>query len=101
MAEFIVMKGLSIAEEKRDVEILDGALSEAQKERISRFSCISDDAHAVRMKALHCMGCGICLSLCDSGAISMVDGAVEIDPEKCIGCGKCLHPCVVVDFGPR
>jgi ferredoxin len=47
------------------------------------------------------MGCGICLSLCESNALTLEDGIIEVDPEKCTGCGKCLHPCVVVDFEPR
>ena len=101
MAELIHQRGLAIAEEKRDAERPNDTLTDGQRERIARFSCISDDENAVRMKALHCMGCGICLSMCESGALEMANGVIEVDPEKCIGCGKCLHPCVVVDFGPR
>jgi len=73
----------------------------AELARLERFSCISDDAYAVRMKALRCMGCGICVSVCGAGALRIERGRVEVDPEKCTGCGKCLHPCVVVDFEPR
>lgn len=100
MADFLCQEGISIPEETVS-EPSEETVSPEARERITRFSCITDDAHAVRMKALHCMGCGICLSLCESGALSMKDGRIEIDPTICTGCEKCLHPCVVVDFEPR
>ncbi len=42
-----------------------------------------------------CVGCGICVGQCPSGAMSMKGGKAEIDMDKCIRCGKC-H-----DFCPR
>ena len=69
--------------------------------RIEKFSCISNDERSTKMKALHCVGCGICVSRCEFDALVIKDLQVEIDTEKCTGCGKCLHPCVVIDFSPR
>ncbi len=100
MMDFLAGEGIPIPkEEKRSAG--KEALTPIQEARVERFSCISGDAHAVRMKALHCMGCGICVSVCKSGALFMENGIVAVDPEKCSGCGMCLHPCVAVDFPPR
>lgn len=82
-----------------DIDI--GRLAPDEKERVERFSCITDDTQPVIRKALYCVGCGICISRCESGALELKDGRVEIEPEKCIGCGNCLHPCTVIDFSPR
>lgn len=40
-----------------------------------------------------CVGCGICVEHCPSGAMSMKDGKAEIDMDKCIRCGKCHDFC--------
>jgi len=101
MRDYLEQQGIAAVGERPTQAIDEKALTEEESERVQIFFCISDDEHAVRMKALHCMGCGICLSLCESGALKMVGQRIEVDPEKCIGCGKCMHPCVVVDFGPR
>ena len=50
------------------------------------------------IRALECVGCGVCQGRCEVGAIE-VDGKVRIDTDECIHCGKCLGPCPVVDFG--
>lgn len=40
-----------------------------------------------------CIGCGICVGICPTGAISVNDGKAGIDMEKCIRCGKCHDAC--------
>lgn len=52
-------------------------------------------------KALFCLGCGICLSRCDSDALELINGKIYLHEDKCISCGKCLHPCPVVDYPRR
>lgn len=46
-----------------------------------------------------CHGCGVCVEVCERGAIGMVEteGAVraEIDQAKCDLCRKCLDVCPV------
>jgi phosphoadenosine phosphosulfate reductase len=50
------------------------------------------------IRAMECVGCGVCQGRCEVGAID-VDGRINIDIDKCIHCGECLGPCPVVDFG--
>ncbi len=40
-----------------------------------------------------CMGLGSCMSVCEYGAISVVDGVAKVDRELCVGCGKCAKVC--------
>ena len=40
-----------------------------------------------------CLGFGSCKNVCDSGAISIVNGIAVVDEEKCTGCGKCVRTC--------
>jgi len=100
MTDFLNQNNIKIPPEKSSTGKAEELTAE-QKARVELFSCISDDERSIRMKALHCVGCGICVSRCEYDALEIVDFRVEIDSEKCTGCGRCLHPCVVIDFGPR
>lgn len=40
-----------------------------------------------------CLGLGTCASVCQFGAISIVDGVAVIDSEKCTACGQCANIC--------
>lgn len=40
-----------------------------------------------------CIDCGTCEDLCPMGAISEIDGKMEIDPAVCCGCGECFMLC--------
>jgi len=51
----------------------------------------------VVLRAMECVGCGICAARCDIGALS-ADGRLRIDADKCTHCGECLGPCPVVAF---
>jgi ferredoxin len=40
-----------------------------------------------------CTGCGRCVSVCPTGAISQVDGRAQISQELCTACEACLSVC--------
>ena len=40
-----------------------------------------------------CIGFGTCVSACNFGAISVIDGVANIDYAKCVGCGTCVTAC--------
>jgi predicted aldo/keto reductase-like oxidoreductase len=40
-----------------------------------------------------CSGCGACIEVCSDGALSMVEGAAMVDPERCVLCGYCGAAC--------
>jgi phosphoadenosine phosphosulfate reductase len=72
-------------------------------ERVTSLSRITGGVQSepVIKKALHCTGCGICISRCEQDALTIENKRINLDEEKCISCEKCLHPCPVVDFSPR
>jgi len=47
-----------------------------------------------------CTGCEICLEICPSSAIKMIEGKAKIDPLLCIECGACVPECpeAAIDF---
>ena len=40
-----------------------------------------------------CIGCGLCVRQCDSGAVTVENNVAHIDQNKCTGCGKCAEKC--------
>ena len=40
-----------------------------------------------------CDSCGICVTRCQFGAISIVDSKAVVNKEKCFGCGLCASKC--------
>ncbi len=53
--------------------------------------------------AYGCLGLGTCVSVCDFGALSIVDGIAVVDEEKCVACGKCTKACPksLIEFKPK
>lgn len=40
-----------------------------------------------------CLGLGTCVSVCQFGAMSVVNGLAVVDREACVGCGTCVEQC--------
>jgi MinD superfamily P-loop ATPase len=59
--------------------------------------------HEARIRAEHCNGCGLCMTLCRFNAIAESDAVPRIDPLRCEGCKTCvaLCPSQAIDFNPK
>jgi Pyruvate/2-oxoacid:ferredoxin oxidoreductase delta subunit len=40
-----------------------------------------------------CIGCEDCINFCQFDALTLVDGAVEVNRRRCVGCGQCVMHC--------
>jgi hypothetical protein len=40
-----------------------------------------------------CNACGLCITACGEGSISLEDGEIIFNYSKCFGCGKCITVC--------
>ena len=40
-----------------------------------------------------CSACGLCIRECPQGAITLIWGRADIDPDRCNGCRRCLDFC--------
>ena len=60
-----------------------GSCEEAVKSGFAEHECVYG-----------CVGAGSCVAACTFGALSIVDGNVQVDKEKCNGCGACANACV-------
>ncbi|HID95413.1 MAG TPA: 4Fe-4S dicluster domain-containing protein [Candidatus Latescibacteria bacterium] len=49
----------------------------------------------IRRNDTKCTHCGVCISLCPTGALFLDRGTmlVHFDPEKCTACELCVKPC--------
>jgi len=51
------------------------------------------DPMSAHVDADKCIGCGLCMSICSFGCISMVNGKAVVDELACKGCGSCGAAC--------
>ena len=63
--------------------------------KVTVVGCSSCDKGPVTMKAckVGCIGCGICMKNCPSGAVKVENFHAIIDQEKCTHCGLCAEKC--------
>jgi phosphoadenosine phosphosulfate reductase len=58
-------------------------------------------------KAAGCIGCGACTSVCTEGALSIMNGRLNLDKERCVHCEDCLNgsllkgACIIRNYSSR
>ena len=48
---------------------------------------------AVWLDEMQCTGCGACIEVCPTGALTLVDGKAHLDEALCKGCEACIQAC--------
>jgi phosphoadenosine phosphosulfate reductase len=81
--------------------------TEASVYRTGKFRVIAKDEKNVMqnvnwlvkavIRAERCIGCGVCVSRCSEGAISLIDGRVHV-AKTCTGCLTCYEYCPTLFF---
>lgn len=62
--------------------------------RVVRSTVTDGDSKAELNMRHACTHCGLCASVCPSGAMHQrKDGIVDVNRERCIGCGYCYQAC--------
>ncbi len=57
------------------------------------------EAESLIKRAIGCVGCGVCLGRCPTGALYLDDeGKIRIKEDACIHCLDCMGPCPAEDF---
>ena len=60
-----------------------------------------EDIKKIIEQAVNCIGCGVCVGRCPTGALSIKDRRAYADPNLCVACRECLKgPCPARDFNP-
>jgi ferredoxin len=54
---------------------------------------IMDGEWMLNIRREICAGCGVCIRVCPTGAISLDRGKARIDQDKCTDCYRCIQTC--------
>jgi Pyruvate/2-oxoacid:ferredoxin oxidoreductase delta subunit len=55
---------------------------------------------AVWLDVTRCTGCGACVEVCPTGALTLVEGKARLDDALCKGCEVCIQACPVDALRP-
>lgn len=58
------------------------------------------DRQTMWVDSARCTGCGLCVEVCSTGAMTMAEGKAYVDQETCTGCGICANECAVDAIQP-
>ncbi|MBN2301419.1 MAG: 4Fe-4S binding protein [Lentisphaerae bacterium] len=48
---------------------------------------------AAKVDTEKCTGCGLCVDVCPTEAITLTNDKAKVDAEKCVDCGQCVEEC--------
>ncbi|HLO26524.1 MAG TPA: aldo/keto reductase [Geobacteraceae bacterium] len=57
------------------------------------WTCLETRRRRLKIMEQFCKGCGMCVEICGSDALSLVDGKAVVDASSCILCGYCGAAC--------
>ena len=102
--------GLPVIDEKKCTgcgkcvrECPKGTLLLVPRSKLVVLACIShDEGKAVRdVCRVGCIACNICVKVCPTQALTIVNNLPVMDFKKCIDCGICVHKCPTESFTDR
>lgn len=114
---------INSAENLEKIGEIMGASAEAAEKKIAFVRCAGDsavtenrsnyvgisDCRAAQLAGVTscacdfgCLGYGSCSTVCNYGAIKVVNGVAVVDENKCVGCGMCAKACPrgIIDIIP-
>lgn len=87
----------SIRSGKAAVQVFASGNLVARAETEDTAQALLLKAEKTVLRALGCVGCGVCVGRCPSGVISLREGQAYVN-DSCTACGECIDACPVVKF---
>jgi len=80
--------------------VSDGLAASAKAALFLKSDYVTTSPEKAFVIADLCNGCGGCVSVCPTNAITMQEGKAKVDPFQCSGCGACIPVCPqeAIDF---
>lgn len=83
---------IAVGMQRRDEIDMNVALFEGRKVAEAQYAAAKSHRRRLHVESW-CEGCGACVTMCKSGALSVSDGRAHADPAKCTLCGYCARAC--------
>ena len=97
IAAIVALTGGELVPARQETAFIKCSGCAAGKSRLKVYGSCEEavkSGFADRECVYGCVGAGSCVAACTFGALSIVDGNVQVDKEKCNGCGACANACV-------
>lgn len=78
---------------KNQIEILEGQLADLRKRIRGKGERRRKSPLIARIIPDRCTGCRVCVKVCPTSAISIVESVARIEAAACRGCGQCIEAC--------
>ena len=96
IAAIVALTGGELVPARQETAFIKCSGCAAGKSRLKVYGSCEEavkSGFADRECVYGCVGAGSCVAACTFGALSIVDGNVQVDKEKCNGCGACAAAC--------